>query len=80
MGCPQPVLEHFMALKIPEDLRRGYGYPQITREDKEMILGANMARLTGLDIEGEEKGARASGMTSFHSPAFLLRRGPELRT
>ena len=55
MGCPQPVLEHCMALEIPEDLRRGYGYPQITREDKEMILGANMARLTGLDIEAKKK-------------------------
>lgn len=55
VGCPQPVLKMFMEVEIPEDLRRGYGYPQITREDKAMILGKNMARLTGLDIEEKKK-------------------------
>ena len=55
MGCPQPVLEQFMELEIPEDLRRGYGYPQITREDKELILGKNMARLMGIDIEEKKQ-------------------------
>ncbi len=55
MGCPQPVLEQFMELEIPADLRRGYGYPQITREDKELILGKNMARLMGMDIEAKKQ-------------------------
>ena len=51
IGCPQPVLKLFMALQIPQDLQNGYGYPQITHQDKELILGQNMARLMGTDIE-----------------------------
>ena len=42
-----------MKLEIPEDLRDGYGYPQITREDKEKILGLNFARMMGIDVEAK---------------------------
>lgn len=52
-GGPAPYLKAFMELEIPEDLRRGYGYPQITRNDKEKILGANFARLMGIDLEAK---------------------------
>jgi hypothetical protein len=55
MGCPQPILKLFLGLNIPEDLQSNYGYPQITPEDKEMILGKNMARLMGTDIETKKK-------------------------
>ena len=50
-GPPRPYLEALMALEIPDDLRVGYGYPQITREDKRKLLGANLARLLGVDLE-----------------------------
>lgn len=50
-GCPQPYLEAFMELQIPEDLRRGYGYPAITREDRRKILGGNFARIMGIDLD-----------------------------
>ena len=49
-GSPQPYLRAFMALQIPEDLRQGYGYPQITDSDRRKILGENFARLMGIDI------------------------------
>lgn len=49
-GCPQPFLRAFLDMEIPEDLRSGYGMPQITREDKERILGLNFAELMGIDI------------------------------
>jgi hypothetical protein len=49
-GPPGPFLELFMDLEIPDDLREGYGYPQITMADKRMILGENTARLFGIDI------------------------------
>ncbi len=42
-----------MALQIPDDLREGYGYPQITREDKRKILGLNAARLFGVEVPDE---------------------------
>ena len=40
---------------IPEDLQRHYGYPQIRREDKAMILGKNMACLMNTDIEAKKR-------------------------
>ena len=55
LGCPQPILKLFWDLEIPEDLQLNYGYPQITREDKAMILGKNMARLMNTDIEAKKR-------------------------
>jgi len=55
LGSPAPYLEAFMRLEIPEDLRRGYGYPQITREDRELILGKNFARLMDVDIDAKKQ-------------------------
>jgi predicted TIM-barrel fold metal-dependent hydrolase len=54
-GPPGPFLKQFMALEIPEDLRSGFGYPQITLDDKRKILGLNMARLFDVDIEAKKK-------------------------
>jgi hypothetical protein len=42
-----------MDMEIPRDLREGYGYPEITREDKELILGRNFAGLMGIDVEAK---------------------------
>ena len=50
-GGPAPYLRAFMDLEIPEDLRAGYGFPQITHDDKERILGRNFAELMGIDID-----------------------------
>jgi predicted TIM-barrel fold metal-dependent hydrolase len=54
-GSPAPYLRAFMDLEIPEDLRTGYGYPQLTREDKRRILGENFARLMGIDLEAKKR-------------------------
>jgi uncharacterized protein len=50
-GGPAPYLKAFMDLEIPLDLRDGFGFPQITRADKELILGRNFARLMGIDLD-----------------------------
>jgi predicted TIM-barrel fold metal-dependent hydrolase len=54
-GGPAPYLKEFMNLEIPEHLRKDYGYPQITRADKELILGRNFAQLMGVDIDAKRK-------------------------
>lgn len=54
-GGPAPYLKAFMAMEIPKDLRSGYGYPQITRDDKEKILGLNFARVMGIDVERKKR-------------------------
>ena len=50
-GGPAPYLRAFMELEIPDDLCDGYGYPQITRRDRQNILGLTFARLMGIDVE-----------------------------
>ena len=52
-GGPAPGMKALLDFEIPEDLRSGFGYPQITRKDKELILGRNMARLLNIDIEAK---------------------------
>lgn len=54
-GPPKPFLKNFLDLQLPEELCDGWGYPQITREDKKAILGGNMARLLGIDIDSKVK-------------------------
>lgn len=54
-GPPRPYLEAFMEVQIPDDLRDGYGYPQLTRSDKEKILGLNFARLFGIDVDAKRR-------------------------
>lgn len=49
-GPPAPYLRAFMDLQIPDDLRDGYGYPQITLEDKRKILGLNFAKLMHVEV------------------------------
>jgi predicted amidohydrolase len=34
--------------QIPEDMREGYGYPEITDEDRRKMFGENLARLIGI--------------------------------
>jgi predicted TIM-barrel fold metal-dependent hydrolase len=54
-GSPAPYIQAFLDMEIPEDLQVGYGMPQITREDKERILGLNFAELMGVDVEAKKR-------------------------
>jgi len=53
-GSPQWQIDAFWRFQIPEQMRKQYGYPEITLEDKRKILGLNSAKLYG--IKGVEKG------------------------
>ena len=44
-GSPQWQIEAFWRFQIPDDLRKQYGYPQLTDAAKRKILGLNSARL-----------------------------------
>ncbi|HKZ79856.1 MAG TPA: amidohydrolase family protein [Pyrinomonadaceae bacterium] len=54
-GSPQPYIDFFRSYQIPEELCERYGYPQITAEDKRKIMGENLARLLGINIEERMK-------------------------
>lgn len=43
------AVQGFREFQIPEDMRVGYGYPEITAEDRRKIFGENLARLLGVD-------------------------------
>ncbi|MDQ3766163.1 MAG: amidohydrolase family protein [Actinomycetota bacterium] len=48
---PQWALKAFSEFQIPQDLCEGYGYPQLTDQAKRKILGENLLRLHGMDVE-----------------------------
>ena len=48
-GPTQATIDVFRAFQIPEEYSQKYGYPQLTDQAKEKILGLNACRLYGLD-------------------------------
>lgn len=48
---PQWALQAFWDFELPQDLCEGYGYPQLTEQAKRKILGENLLRLHGMDVE-----------------------------
>ena len=54
-GSPQPLIDFFRRYKIPDELIEKYGYPQITDEDKQKILGGNIARMFGINVDERMK-------------------------
>ena len=47
-GNPQWQIDAFRRFQIPDELVSGYGYPKLTDEIKQKVLGDNAARLWGL--------------------------------
>jgi predicted TIM-barrel fold metal-dependent hydrolase len=52
-GSPQPFIEWFRALTIPESMQTDHGYPALDATAKRKILGENAARLYGIDIAAQ---------------------------
>ena len=50
----QPILEKIRDFTFQDATMKRWGIPQITAEDKQLILGGNYARILGIDI-GEAK-------------------------
>jgi predicted TIM-barrel fold metal-dependent hydrolase len=51
----QPILEKIRDFQFSEETMSRWGIKQITKEDKANILGANFARIVGVDIEAAKK-------------------------
>jgi predicted TIM-barrel fold metal-dependent hydrolase len=51
---PQWALQEFMDFQLPDDIVEERGYPQLTLESKQKILGGNLARLHGIDLEAKK--------------------------
>ena len=39
------AVQGFSGFQIPEELQRGYGFPELSEEDSRKIFGLNMAKL-----------------------------------
>ena len=50
-GPGQPLIDAFRAYEIPEEYCERYGYPPLTAQVKEKILGLNAARIYNIDVE-----------------------------
>ena len=48
---PQWALEEFWNYELHEELTTDYGYPPLTEQAKRKILGENLAKLHGMDID-----------------------------
>ena len=49
-GSPQWQIDSLWRFQLPEEMRRKYGYPELTEDAKRKILGLNSARLYGIDV------------------------------
>ena len=52
---PQWALEEFWNFELPRDIVEERGYPQLTEQAKRKILGENLARLHGIDVEAKKQ-------------------------
>ena len=58
-GSPQWQIEALWRLQIPEEMRKRWGYPELTETAKRKMLGLNSARLYGL-TNGKDTVARGA--------------------
>ncbi len=76
-GSPQWQIDAFWRFQIPEELRKKYGYPELTQEAKRKILGLNSAKLYGV------KGVESRGLATRFKPVpkdYEKRMSKELKT
>jgi predicted TIM-barrel fold metal-dependent hydrolase len=62
-GSPQSQIERLRRLKMPDELKKKYGYPDLTEEIKEQILGLNAAKLFGIDVKAKRQAIKADKLT-----------------
>ncbi len=85
-GPNRPLVDAFRAFQIPERLRAEFGYPELTPQVKEKILGLNAARSTGstpprpapgaatTTSGGSARSARSTSAPGCRSPPEAVRR------
>ncbi len=66
-GSPQSQIERMRRFKIADDLIEKHGYPQLTAEVKDQILGLNAARLLGVDPAAARKAIKADKLSALRS-------------
>jgi hypothetical protein len=76
-GSPQWQIDAFWRFQIPAELRKEYGYPELTQDAKRKISGLNSAKLYGI------KGVESRGFEKRFKPVpkdYEKRMSKELKT
>jgi uncharacterized protein len=76
-GSPQWQIDALWRFQIPEEMRKKYGYPELTVDAKRKILGLNSARLYGV------KGVESASLAKTFKPVpkdYQKRMSAELKT
>lgn len=61
-GPSQVAIDAFRAFQIPLSYRQAFGYPELTPERKAKILGANAARVYGIDLDAARRRAEVDDL------------------
>ncbi|MGE0529144.1 MAG: amidohydrolase family protein, partial [Bdellovibrionales bacterium] len=64
-GSPQSQIERFRRIRMTDELRERYRYPELTEEIKNQILGLNAARLFGVDVNAQRRAIQADRLTQL---------------
>lgn len=64
-GSPQWQIEAFRRLKMPEDLRKRFGFKPLTDKVKDKIFGLNSAKVYGIDVKTKMNAIPTDYMTKL---------------
>jgi hypothetical protein len=64
-GSPQPYIEWFRNLSIPDELQQQYGYPPLDATNKAKIFGLNSAKLYGIDVAAKRCKVQTSALENL---------------
>jgi predicted TIM-barrel fold metal-dependent hydrolase len=66
---PRPFVEALWNFQMPPELSLGFGLPELTPDIKRGILGENIARILGLDIEAMKREIAGDEFAEREAPA-----------
>lgn len=64
-GSPQWAIDLMKRFQITDEMHEKFGYPKLTKEDKQKIFGANLAKLYNIDLNEERKALPADSIAKM---------------
>jgi predicted TIM-barrel fold metal-dependent hydrolase len=64
-GSPQSQIVRLRKLQMPDELRKKHGYPELTDDIKNQILGLNAAKVFGIDVKAKRQAIKADKLTQL---------------
>ncbi len=64
-GSPQWAIDLFKRFQFTDEMTEKFGYAKLTKEDKQKIFGANLARLYNIDLEAKRQALPADALSNL---------------